>query len=101
MPQLKTSAIKRFALTSGAWTEITAPIPCSYYQIIGNEDGVDMLKTTDQADAEAQYTMRASGQAYSVIATAAFSAYRFLPGAIVCWMKSAGGNTKVIVEFVQ
>ena len=101
------SAIRNFVLSSVAWTPVIAPIDCSYYLIVGNVSGKAMLRSSDPANSDAEYTMPAGGW-FGMVAPNTLpssSDYwnpRYRAGDIVTYLKaaSAGDTGPAVIEFI-
>jgi hypothetical protein len=95
-------AIRTFAITSEAWTPIIAPINCDYYAILGTLNGAAVIRSSDSSNSQAQHVLSAGGSYALVVPKSGFSglAYRFRASGIVMYLKSAGVDDQVIIEFI-
>lgn len=99
------SRIQQFALSTASWTPVIAPINCSYYIIVGNQDGTAMLRCSDPNDPNSSYTMPAGGW-YSLLATGPVypndpgNTCRYKAGTVMTYLKALTGAGPAIVEFI-
>jgi len=93
------SQIARFALAQDQWTPIVAPLQCSYYMIIGNNDGSEMGRCSNTEDQSTWYMMPAGGAWFAFDVPALYKRYRFNKGDIVTFLKATSPGTVAIVEF--
>jgi hypothetical protein len=91
------TVIRRFPITSGSWTAIVTPVPCSYYMIFA-EGGNGMKRASDPNNASAQYTMP-TGTGYAVDA-ARRAGPRFNAGDTVTWVQAVSTSDTCIAEFI-
>jgi hypothetical protein len=99
------TAIRQFAISTSEWTPIVTPIDCSYFILIGNQDGSAMQRCSDPNDITTSYTMQAGGW-YALNASGVGvtgwngKPARFPAGATVTYIKALSGVGPVIVEFI-
>jgi hypothetical protein len=102
------TGIVKFPLTTGAWTDIAVPFPCSYFLIIGNEDvsgnrvDLPVLRCSDKSNpVPTQYTMKADDW-FALVANARFGAYRYpTAGVVATYLKAISTPVTAIIEFYQ
>lgn len=98
----RNSAIRTFALTTSAYTQIVAPIQCSFFEIIGTSDGTAMTRSSDGTDANS-YPFPAAGWygfgAPLGPASGHVQTLRWQAGETVTYLKAAIGTPNVYVEF--
>lgn len=94
------SAIRTFALTTGSYTAIVAPIPCSYFEIIGSSDGSAMTRSSDGTDAHSYPFPQMGWFGFMVVTTPWIKASpRYNAGDTVTYLKATTGTPNVYVEF--
>jgi len=95
--------IRRFTVSTDDYTAIVAPAACSYFAILGTENGKALLRSSCPGNTSAWYRM-AQGIGYGLIAPhQGVSMSRFGEGDIVTYLKvdDPGPCTfDVIVEFI-
>ena len=92
--------IRRFTLSSTEYTPIVAPAACSYYVILGNEDGSPLYRSSDPDNEDCCYIM-AAGIGYALVVPHQGAANkRFGEGEVVTYLKTESGTGPVIVEFI-
>jgi hypothetical protein len=92
--------IRRFTVSTEEWTPIIAPSACSYFAILGTEDGCALLRSSNPEDESAWYRL-APGMGYGLIVPhQGVSMARFGEGEIVTYLKACQATGPVIVEFI-
>jgi hypothetical protein len=94
------SKIRRFNLSTDVFTPIIAPGACSYFAILGTDDGSAMIRSSDPSNPSAWYTMIANQSYGLIVPHQGAGMKRFGEGETVTWLKSEGGIGPVIVEFI-
>jgi hypothetical protein len=97
--------IRRFTVSTDAYTPITAPYACSYFGVLGPADGSTLLRSSDPENDCAWYSMGPGYGCALVVPYQGASMTRFGEGDVVTWLKlqpKQGGPSSidVIVEFV-
>jgi len=99
MPECQ-AKIRRFTLSAEEYTPIVAPAACSYFAILGNEDGSALFRSSTGCADGCWYRM-APGVGYGlIVAHIGASLKRFGEGEIVTWLKTESGSGPAIVEFI-
>jgi hypothetical protein len=92
--------IRRFTLSPDQFTPIVAPSACSYFAILGTQDGLALIRSSNPEDDSAWCRME-PGMGYGLIAPHQGAAMkRFGENEVVTYLKSVGGTGPVIVEFI-
>jgi hypothetical protein len=94
------SKIRRFPLSTDEFTPIVAPASCSYFAILGTDDGTVMIRSSDPDNAEAWYQMTAWSSYGLIVPHQGAGMKRFGEGETVTYLKAVGGTGPVIVEFI-
>jgi hypothetical protein len=89
--------IRRFTLNADDYTEITTPVDCSYYAILGTADGSSIVRSSDPENVDAWHEITGS---YAFIVPPTSSAARWSAGSVVTWLKAKTGTAIAIVEFI-
>ena len=90
----KYHAIRRVAVTSGAWTAITCPIECARF-VIENTDTSNSVKIrTDSADSATEKTLPAGFEYAPPMSRSCFQA-----NDSVCYVQSVAPTATVCVSF--
>lgn len=92
--------IRRFPLSTDTFTPIVAPASCSYFAILGTEDGTAMIRSSDPNNENAWYSMPANQSYGLIVPHQGAGMKRFGEGEIITYLKAVGGVGPAIVEFI-
>lgn len=92
------SYITSFDLNVDDWTPIVAAWSCSYYMIIGEQNGKPMWRCSDTDDAKSFYKMNTWGWFFYSL-PALYQKFRFKKGDTVTFLKATVPGSVAIVEF--
>jgi len=93
------SWITSYNLDKDKWMDVRAPWACSYYMIIGNNDGSPMWRCSDTDDGKSFYLMPSGGWFAYSSPVSPMKKYRFAQGDIVTFLRATKEGTIVTIEF--